>query len=545
MHFLDRLRLGAKLALAPIITVALLLAVAAVAYLGLRGQQQAIAHLSEVRFEHFKVASRGVGVLDQSLRDVYRLLTWVTSNFPADRVDRLGRDIHASLDRLDATLADLAARPALAAAEREQLDAARAAARSYRQAVLEVVDVARDDVAFAATYLGKAETAFAAMHRPLAALSALEEQLSRDANAAAAADTAATVRIIAGVVPLAIAIALAVSFLVRARILRQVAAIHRAAEAWRRGELCHRAEIAAVDEIGDAARAFNEVIDRFRGVARQVTDDAGRVAEAAQALAAGAARVADGSCRQAAVASTAAATVGGMSHGVASIAETAGRVHRMASESVAAAATADTTLKQVLGQSGRVKAAFDEIAQAARQFVDATRSIVHMTGEVRDLAEQTNLLALNAAIEAARAGEQGRGFAVVADEVRKLAERSAQAASRIDETTRSLGERSRTVEACLGRGTESLACNEAHFDALDRTFADIHGRVGEAVDGVTAIADSIRAQSSDSARVADDIRHIARMAQDNDVASGNTAQAAETLDGLAQGLRVAVAAFRV
>ncbi|MCX7166871.1 MAG: methyl-accepting chemotaxis protein [Rhodocyclales bacterium] len=310
------------------------------------------------------------------------------------------------------------------------------------------------------------------------------------------------------------------------------------------GDLSHRLDIRSQDEIGDAARAFNDMMGKFGALVHHVSNSASQVLSAAQTLAASARQVAASSTQQDAKSSAAAAAVDQMVSSITSIAQGTERVHEQSRESLRRSSEGNESLSRLIGEVGQVEDTVKNIAESVNQFVRSTESITSMTRQVKEIADQTNLLALNAAIEAARAGEQGRGFAVVADEVRKLAEKSSASAGEIDAVTQALARQAEVVRQSIDRGLEHIASSQNSMDAVAEVLAGASTSVTEVNHGLDAIASATDQQRRVSGEVARNIESIAAMSRDNAHAVEQTAAAAQKMEVLAENLQSSVGRFR-
>lgn len=310
------------------------------------------------------------------------------------------------------------------------------------------------------------------------------------------------------------------------------------------GDFTQHITIDSKDEIGKTVAAFNELISNLRTSMQELHDGIDKLLDSSNGLSAASHQVASSSAQQSEASSSMAATVEEITVSINHVSESAREAlnHSRKSGELSAQGgdiihSAASEMKQI---ADTVRATSVSIEELGRQSTEIS-TIVQV---IKEIAEQTNLLALNAAIEAARAGEQGRGFAVVADEVRKLAERTANATGEItgmiDNIQNTANIAVESMSGAVNQVSSGVTLAENAGDAINQ----IKQGSEEVIRTVGDISDALVEQSTASNEVAVHVERVAQMTEENSAAAEETSQAAHQLAQLAEKMRTAINRFK-
>lgn len=311
------------------------------------------------------------------------------------------------------------------------------------------------------------------------------------------------------------------------------------------GDLTQTLSYRGNDEVGELSSSFNTFTEKLRSVIVELQDTAKTLQQSSSELDKAAHDSLDSSERQLQETEVIATSMNEVTYSVQEVAKNAEQAASEVSSASQQAMAGQQSIYNSLQQTDQLSATIGEAVQVMEALAAESTQIGGVLEVINSIAEQTNLLALNAAIEAARAGEQGRGFAVVADEVRLLAQRTQQSTGEVQHMIDSLQKNSQAAVRVIQESSEASAKTVEQANIASASLEQITHALAALSDLNASIASSTLQQSHVSEEINQNINRVAGLATSSTAAAQQASTSSEHLEQLARSLGNLLAQFKV
>jgi len=461
-----------------------------------------------------------------------------------DQVAEISKQLNEHIARLEKNIRENSSAK-LPEVTRKQLSAMQPVLDRYAASARNIMAKAATDPADAEKQLSVFMQDFKTLEKEMEALSDLIMKESEVAESNSEATLTTNIWEIAIVLLLALVVMTSVSLYISHLITGPLDALSHAARTIESsGDLTIRAPASRDDEIGQTVTAFNALMTSLQGIVRTVHQSAEKILTSADGLAGAATQTAQAAESSSEAASSMAASVEQLSVSIDQMSDHAQGATSASLDSGNRAKEGELVVNQAAKEMQEIASSVRSSSDAIQSLGSSADQISQIVNVIKEIADQTNLLALNAAIEAARAGEQGRGFAVVADEVRKLAERTANSTQEITGMISAIQEGTRAAVTAMDQGVSRVEKGVQLATEAGSAIQRVASSASNAASSVTEMTENMKEQSAAGQEIARNVEHVAQMSEENHAAAMASADHARDLVHLARNLDENVKRFR-
>jgi methyl-accepting chemotaxis protein len=537
------LKMQKKLLLSPLVVMVFLVVFGIVAYVGLTSQKLAMDDVFNNRFRGYQAAAKIINDIANVHANVYKVISWTNANYEGKKVDALGKEQIATVDKTLEDIQKILASKNITAEEKKLYQASLEQLTEYKKPAQGVIDLSGADLNSATMFMGTADDRFQVLNKHLQDLLEFENKLSKARYDSSMSTFNKVLLVSIAVFGIAIIVSIIISVFVTRSIVAPISSTVAVIEDIAKGDLTKRVEVMSRDEIGEMGNHFNKFVDVLHDTVTQVAASSTRVASAAGTLDSSAEQMATGVEQAASQINSVATASEEMSTTSSEIAQNCVMAAKSSEKANNAAISGEAIIQETVMVMNRINGRVKESAKIIKSLGTRSDQIGQVVGLINDIADQTNLLALNAAIEAARAGEHGRGFAVVADEVRKLAERTTQATKEIGRTIEAMQSETKSAVSSMEEGVKEVELGTEETTKSGTALKDILKQINTVTTEVNQIAVASEEQTATTNEIANNIQQISQVMQETAKRIQDNADASSQMANLSKELERLVAQF--
>ncbi len=542
---LGNLNMQRKILLPPLVVTCFLVVCALLSYRGLVTQKTAMEDMFANRLRSYQTNANLIGEMNKIHANLYKMLSWASAGYQRGQIGEVAKAQIAAIDKILASMQELMNARTTDPDSKGLYQTAQARLAEYRTVASQVATKAGTDNGAATKAMLTVETKFQAVMNTLRDLMERERNLSDKSYQAAMTGVNSVSQVFVVVAIIALVVSVLMSLYISRAVLAPVKKAIAMIEQMTKGEwdLTKRLDVATKDEIGTLSQWFNRFIGELHGIVGKMTEVTNLLASAAAELSMVALESAQRAERQSSETTQIATAIEEMSQAVTEVARNSEATSGLATKTVEVAAEGRKVVSSVIEGMGRIEQTVRQAGTVVAALGKSSGQISDIVSIINDIADQTNLLALNAAIEAARAGEAGRGFAVVADEVRKLAEHTTSATKQIRQVIETIKSDTALAVSSMESGTKEVAQWAQLTHSAGKSLDDIVDMVRQVGQKINEIAIAAAEQSATTDEIARNTDSVSRLTTELAAASEQSAESANELSRLAEELKSTVGRF--